>query len=64
MEVKGKKGKLEQFTSDEHPREVTLEKMASLPPIFKENGTVTAGNASVSERKNLISLVMFINDLL
>jgi acetyl-CoA acetyltransferase len=23
--------------------------MASLSPVFKENGTVTAGNASVSE---------------
>jgi acetyl-CoA acyltransferase 2 len=46
VEVKGKKGKLEQFTTDEHPREVTLEKMASLSPVFKENGTVTAGNAS------------------
>lgn len=32
---------------DEHPREgVTLEKMAKLPPVFRENGTVHAGNAS------------------
>jgi acetyl-CoA C-acetyltransferase len=39
-----KVGKLE---FDEHPRpDTTLEKLASLPPIFKENGTVTAGNAS------------------
>ena len=49
MEVKGKKGKTEVFEVDEHPRETTLEKLASLPPVFKENGTVTAGNASVSQ---------------
>jgi acetyl-CoA acetyltransferase len=47
MEVKGRKGK-EQFSADEHPRETTLEKLGSLKPVFKENGTVTAGNASVS----------------
>jgi acetyl-CoA acyltransferase len=34
-------------TTDEHPRaETTLEKLASLKPLFRENGTVTAGNAS------------------
>ncbi len=48
MEVKGKKG-LEPFTADEHPRETTLEKLASLKAVFKENGTVSAGNASVSD---------------
>lgn len=32
---------------DEYPRrDVTLEKLASLKPAFKENGTVTAGNSS------------------
>ncbi|MGZ5751791.1 MAG: thiolase family protein, partial [Usitatibacter sp.] len=31
---------------DEHPRETTLEALAKLKPIVKENGTVTAGNAS------------------
>ncbi len=32
---------------DEHIREgVTLEKLARLPPVFREGGTVTAGNAS------------------
>lgn len=35
------------FSIDEHPRpNVTLEKLSSLKPVFKENGTVTAGNAS------------------
>ncbi len=31
---------------DEHPRETTLEKLASLKPIVKPDGSVTAGNAS------------------
>ncbi|MBZ9557782.1 MULTISPECIES: 3-oxoadipyl-CoA thiolase [unclassified Modicisalibacter] len=35
------------FDRDEHPRpETTLEKLAKLPTPFRENGTVTAGNAS------------------
>ncbi|AKH37834.1 MULTISPECIES: acetyl-CoA C-acyltransferase family protein [Nitrosomonas] len=35
------------FDTDEHPREqVNLEKLAELPSVFEENGTVTAGNAS------------------
>ena len=46
MEVKGKKG-METFTHDEHPRNTTLEKLGQLSPVFKEQGTVTAGNASV-----------------
>ena len=31
---------------DEHPRQTTLEKLASLPTPFQQDGTVTAGNAS------------------
>jgi acetyl-CoA acyltransferase len=31
---------------DEHPRETTLEKLASLPTPFRKGGSVTAGNAS------------------
>jgi acetyl-CoA acyltransferase len=35
------------FGVDETPRrDTTLEKMATLPPAFKENGVVTAGNSS------------------
>jgi acetyl-CoA C-acetyltransferase len=34
-------------TADEHARpDTTLEKLAKLPPVFKEGGTVTAGNSS------------------
>lgn len=33
--------------TDEHPRrDISLEKLAQLPPTFRKNGTVTAGNAS------------------
>ena len=47
VEVKGKKGPTA-FDTDEHFRDgATLEDMAKLKPVFaKENGTVTAGNAS------------------
>ena len=34
------------FAVDEHPRLTSLEKLGSLKPVFKENGTVTAGNSS------------------
>ncbi len=35
------------FDTDEHPRRNTsLEKLASLPAVFRENGRVTAGNSS------------------
>jgi len=34
------------FDTDEHPRETSLEKLATLPPVFKKNGTVTAGTSS------------------
>lgn len=34
------------FEVDEHPRKTNLEKLANLLAVFKENGTVTAGNAS------------------
>lgn len=42
-----KKGDPLMFTTDEHPRpETTLEKLARLKPVFRKNGTVTAGNSS------------------
>jgi acetyl-CoA C-acetyltransferase len=45
VEVKTRKG-MAVFDTDEHPTETTLEKLASLPPAFKKDGSVTAGNAS------------------
>jgi len=34
------------FDTDEHPRVTSLEKLAALKPVFKSDGTVTAGNSS------------------
>lgn len=34
------------FDTDEHPRLTSLDKLASLKAVFKQGGTVTAGNAS------------------
>lgn len=45
VEVKTRKGVFV-FDTDEHPTETSLEKLASLRPAFKKDGTVTAGNAS------------------
>jgi acetyl-CoA C-acetyltransferase len=45
--VPQKKGEAKMVDTDEHPRpDVTLEKLAKLPPAFKKGGTVTAGNSS------------------
>jgi len=47
VEVPGRKGKVTLVDADEHIRaDITLEKLASLKPTFKKDGTVTAGNAS------------------
>ena len=43
--VKTKKGTV-MFEVDEHPRKTSLEQLARLKPVFKDNGTVTAGNSS------------------
>jgi acetyl-CoA C-acetyltransferase len=45
--VTGPDGETRLFAVDDHPRRTTsMEKLASLPAIFKEGGTVTAGNSS------------------
>jgi len=47
ISVSVKKGKETiDFNTDEYPRETSLEKLGTLKPAFKENGTVTAGNSS------------------
>ncbi len=43
--LKSKKGEVA-FNRDEHPRETTAESLAKLPPVFRKDGFVTAGNAS------------------
>lgn len=46
VEIKAKRETVE-FRRDEHVRpDASLEAMAKLPPVFKPDGTVTAGNAS------------------
>ena len=45
--IAGKKGTSTVVDKDEHPRpETTLEALTKLKPVTRENGTVTAGNAS------------------
>ena len=46
IKIKSKKSELN-FNKDEHPRDgVNLETLSRLKPVFKKDGTVTAGNAS------------------
>ena len=46
VETKHRKGKTMVVTRDEHIRaDATLETLAALPPVFKKDGTVTAGNS-------------------
>jgi acetyl-CoA C-acetyltransferase len=46
VEVPQRKGPPAIFDTDEHPRLSSLEQLAKLRPVFKEGGTVTAGNSS------------------
>ncbi|MFD4704927.1 thiolase family protein [Gottfriedia sp. NPDC058432] len=45
IELKGKQGAF-LFNEDEYIRDTTLQKLQTLKPAFKQNGTVTAGNSS------------------
>jgi 3-oxoadipyl-CoA thiolase len=46
VSIPGKRGQVTVVSSDEHPRETSLEALAKLPTPFRAGGTVTAGNAS------------------
>lgn len=47
VEVAGRKGEVTRVERDERPRpDTSLEKLARLKPVFKPDGTITAGNAS------------------
>jgi acetyl-CoA C-acetyltransferase len=46
VRLPGRKGEETVVAKDEHPRETSLEQLAKLKPIVREDGTVTAGNAS------------------
>lgn len=53
------KGKEVEMTEDEHPKPKTnLETLAKLATVFKKNGTVTAGSASVSKLKNPLNYLI------
>lgn len=47
-----------EFKVDEHPRLEPLEKLAKLPPVFKKDGTVTAGNSSGFNDGGAFALLM------
>lgn len=46
VDVPGRKGQVTRVEKDETPRATSLEALAALQPVFKADGTVTAGNAS------------------
>ena len=47
VEIKGRKGEVTSFSTDEHVRADTrLESLQKLAPVFSKDGTVTAGNSS------------------
>lgn len=47
FEVPARKGQKVEFGQDEHPRfGLTMDDLAKLKPVFKKDGTVTAGNSS------------------
>jgi acetyl-CoA C-acetyltransferase len=46
VEIPQKKGEPIIFATEEHPRKTSLEQLAKLGPVFKEGGSVTAGNSS------------------
>ncbi len=46
VELKDKKGETTLFADDEEPKAVKFDKIPSLKPVFKKDGTVTAANAS------------------
>jgi acetyl-CoA C-acetyltransferase len=47
VEIKGRKGEVNSFSTDEHVRADTkIESLKKLSPVFSKDGTVTAGNSS------------------
>jgi 3-oxoadipyl-CoA thiolase len=47
VEIPGRKGTTKKIEVDEHPRpETTAAELAKLRPVFRPNGTITAGNSS------------------
>ncbi|SMC22362.1 acetyl-CoA C-acetyltransferase [Desulfacinum hydrothermale DSM 13146] len=59
VEIPGPKGKVAVFEQDEHPRfGLTMDDLSRLKPVFKKDGTVTAGNSSGLNDGAAAALVM------
>jgi acetyl-CoA C-acetyltransferase len=58
FKIKSKKAEIN-FNKDEHPREgITMDSLSRLKPVFKKNGTVTAGNSSgINDGAALVALM-------
>ncbi len=58
FKIKSKKAEIN-FNKDEHPREgITMDSLSRLKPVFKNNGTVTAGNSSgINDGAALVALM-------
>ena len=60
VRLPSKKGETTLFEIDEGPREPNLQQMAKMKPAFKEDGTVTAANASkISDGASALVLMSF-----
>lgn len=46
VEIPGRKGEVQVFDTDEGPSKVQFDKISSLKPVFDQQGSVTAANAS------------------
>ena len=57
VSIAQKKGDAVVVDTDEHPRETSLEKLASLKGVVRPDGTVTAGNASGVNDGTLLGLL-------
>jgi len=63
VEVKGRRGTTQRIEVDEHPRDgVTAEGLASLPAVFRADGTVHAGNSSGITDGAAAALVMTLGE--
>ncbi|MEQ8763673.1 MAG: thiolase family protein [Planctomycetota bacterium] len=59
IEIRGRKGEVTVFSHDEHARDgVKMESLAKLPPVFKKDGTVHAGNSSGITDGAAVTLLM------
>jgi len=63
IDVPGRGGKVTRMDRDEHPRDgVTPESLAALPPVFRQGGTVHAGNSSGITDGSAAALVLSLEE--